>query len=277
MRTSKAASSAHVPWRTYSNSKRPACRMRAMASASETISRTRMRPPHVRQRVMSSAKTRARSFAQPMRRGLGEDVGEDLAGSLERAKSSGSCGDGGGAAGLGMTCSQAMVAGEHAVVASHVEARRRDQGAEAGEELVGVHVGVGGGAAPGRLEGDADAAAGERRDGARGRRAGAADSGRFARAACGRGRRRWSRRGDSCRRRRGSSAAARTVSRARGAGRRASAARRRPARGRGRDRRRRRGPPRGPARARRSCAPAAAAARPESAARRRAAPRTRRR
>ena len=32
-----------------------------------------MRPPHVRQRVMSSAKTRARSFAQPMRRGLGED------------------------------------------------------------------------------------------------------------------------------------------------------------------------------------------------------------
>ena len=39
-----------------------------------------------------------------------------------------------------------------------------------------------------------------------------------------RGRGRWSRRGDSCRRRRGSSAAARTVSRARGAGRRARAA-----------------------------------------------------
>ena len=34
-----------------------------MASASETTSRTRMRPPHFRQRVMSSAKTRARSFA----------------------------------------------------------------------------------------------------------------------------------------------------------------------------------------------------------------------
>ena len=48
-----------------------------MASASETTSRTRMRPPHFRQRVMSSAKIRARSFAQPMRRGLGEDVGED--------------------------------------------------------------------------------------------------------------------------------------------------------------------------------------------------------
>jgi len=58
-----------------------------------------------------------------------------------------------------------MVAGEHAVIAGHVEAGRRDQGAEAGEELVGVHVGVGGAAAPGRLEGDTDAAAGERRDG----------------------------------------------------------------------------------------------------------------
>ena len=31
-----------------------------------------------------------------------EDAGEDSAGSLERAKSSGSCGGGGGAAGLGM-------------------------------------------------------------------------------------------------------------------------------------------------------------------------------
>ena len=53
-----------------------------------------------------------------------------------------------------------MVAGEHAVIAGHVEAGRRNQGAEAGEEMVGVHVGVGGGAAPGRLEGDTDAAAG---------------------------------------------------------------------------------------------------------------------
>ena len=33
---------------------------------------------------------------------------------------------------------QAMVAGEHTVVAGHVEAGRRDQGAEAGEELVGA-------------------------------------------------------------------------------------------------------------------------------------------
>ncbi len=55
-----------------------------------------------------------------------------------------------------------------------MEAGRWDQGAEAGEELVGVHLGVGGATAPGRLEGDADAAAGERGDGARGRRAGAA-------------------------------------------------------------------------------------------------------
>ena len=67
-----------------------------MASASETTSRTRMRPPHFRQRVMSMAKTRARSFAQPMRRGLGEEAGE----SSGRAKSSASCGGGGGAAGL---------------------------------------------------------------------------------------------------------------------------------------------------------------------------------
>jgi hypothetical protein len=37
--------------------------------------------------------------------GSGRGVGEDSAGSLERAKSSGSCG-GGGAAGLGMTCSR---------------------------------------------------------------------------------------------------------------------------------------------------------------------------
>ena len=45
-----------------------------MASGSETTSRTRMRPPHVRQRVMSSAKTRARSFAQlaPGKSGRGE-------------------------------------------------------------------------------------------------------------------------------------------------------------------------------------------------------------
>jgi hypothetical protein len=63
---------------------------------------------------------------------------------------------------------QAVVAGQHAVIAGHVEAGRRNQGAEAGEELVGVHVGVGGVAAPGRLEGDTDAAAGERRDGVMG-------------------------------------------------------------------------------------------------------------
>ena len=65
-----------------------------------------MRPPHFRQRVTSSAKTRARSFAQAMRRGLGEELGEDSAGSLGRANSSASCGGGGGAACLGMTCSR---------------------------------------------------------------------------------------------------------------------------------------------------------------------------
>ncbi len=59
-------------------------------------------PGVVRQRVTSSAKTRARSFAQPMRRGLGEEAGE----SSGRVKSSASCGGGGGAAGLGMTRSR---------------------------------------------------------------------------------------------------------------------------------------------------------------------------
>ena len=99
-----------------------------------------------------------------MRRGRGEEAGE----SLGRAKSSASWGGGGGAAGLQMTRSQAVVAGEHAVVAGHVEAGRRNQCAEAGEELLRVHVGVGGAAAPGSLEGDADAAVGERSDGVMG-------------------------------------------------------------------------------------------------------------
>ncbi len=53
----------------------------------------------------------------------------------------------------------ALAACVDAVIAGHVEAGRRNQCAEAGEELVGVHVGVGGAAAPGRLEGDAHAAA----------------------------------------------------------------------------------------------------------------------
>jgi len=51
------AGGARAPWR-----------MRAMASASETTSRTRMRPPHFRQRVMSMAKQRARSWAHAMLR-----------------------------------------------------------------------------------------------------------------------------------------------------------------------------------------------------------------
>ena len=70
------------------------------------------------------------------------------------------------ASGLGDdVLAQAMVAGEHTVVAGHVEAGGRNQGAEAGEELVDIHVGVGGAATSGGLERDADAAARERRDG----------------------------------------------------------------------------------------------------------------
>jgi len=58
-----------------------AVEMMAMASASETTSRTRMRPPHFRQRVMSMAKQRARSWAHAMRRGRGEELGEEASGS----------------------------------------------------------------------------------------------------------------------------------------------------------------------------------------------------
>jgi len=60
---------------------------------------------------------------------------------------------------------EVMVAGEDAEVADHVKARRRDEGAQAGQELVDVHVGVGDAAAPRGLEVDADAAAFERLDG----------------------------------------------------------------------------------------------------------------
>ena len=58
-----------------------------------------------------------------------------------------------------------MVAGDDAEVADHVEARRRDEGAQTGQELVDVHVGVGDAAAPRGLEVDADAATFERLDG----------------------------------------------------------------------------------------------------------------
>ena len=86
-----------------SESPRAPWRIRAMVSASETTSRTRMRPPHFRQRVMSMAKTRARSFAHAMRRGRGEELGEEAGESSARAKSSASCGGGGGTAGFGRT------------------------------------------------------------------------------------------------------------------------------------------------------------------------------
>ena len=43
-----------------------------MSSGSETTSRMRMRPPHLRQTVTSMAKTRARRSAHARRRGLGD-------------------------------------------------------------------------------------------------------------------------------------------------------------------------------------------------------------
>ena len=41
-----------------------------MAAGSVTTSRIFIRPPHFEQTVTSTAKTRARRFAQPMRRGV---------------------------------------------------------------------------------------------------------------------------------------------------------------------------------------------------------------
>ncbi len=78
-----------------------------------------MRPPHFRQRVMSMAKTRARSFAHAMRRGRGEELGEEAGESSGWAKSSASCGGGGGAAGLGMT--RATAAHDHDAVDSEAK------------------------------------------------------------------------------------------------------------------------------------------------------------
>ncbi len=104
-------------------------------------------------------------------------------------ESSANCGGGGGA-GLGDdVLAQAMVAGEHTLVAGHVEAGRGDQGAEAGEELVGVHVGVGGAAAPRSLEGDAEGGEGHRRRRGRARGAGRRARAAGRRPARGRGRR----------------------------------------------------------------------------------------
>ena len=58
-----------------------------------------------------------------------------------------------------------MAIGEDAVVTRLMKARRRDEGAQACEELVGRHVGVRGPAAPGGLEEHADPAVRERLDG----------------------------------------------------------------------------------------------------------------
>lgn len=82
-----------------------------------------MRPPHFRHRVMSMAKTRARSFAHAMRRGRGEEMGEEAGESSGRAKSSaswrrrryGGLGDD--------VLAQAVVAGEPMGVAQAARAR----------------------------------------------------------------------------------------------------------------------------------------------------------
>ena len=65
---------------------------------------------------------------------------------------------------------EVMAAGEDAEVAGHVEAWRRDEGAQPGQELVGAHVGVGGTVAPRSLEVDAHPAVREGLDGVMGER-----------------------------------------------------------------------------------------------------------
>ncbi len=65
---------------------------------------------------------------------------------------------------------EVMTAGEDAEVAGHVEAGRRDEGAQARQEFLGGHVGVGGPAAPRGLEVDAHAAVGENLHGVVGER-----------------------------------------------------------------------------------------------------------
>jgi hypothetical protein len=60
--------------------------------------------------------------------------------------------------------SEMMAICEHTEVSRHVKTRRRDEGAQPGEELVLAHVGMGRAAAPGGLEEDAHASVGERLD-----------------------------------------------------------------------------------------------------------------
>lgn len=134
-----------------------------MSSGSETTLRTRMRPPHLRQTVTSTAKTRARRAAHARRRGLGDaSAGSPEASLAAPARSNASCSVGDGTAAGGTMRAEVMVAREHPEVPGHVETRRGHERTQSGEELVRGHVGVGDAAAPRGLEEDADSAARER-------------------------------------------------------------------------------------------------------------------
>ena len=96
--------------------------------------------------------------ARGLGRGQAVQLGGAWAGEVERYLLAGELGVAAG----DDARAQVMVAGEDTEVADHVETWRRNEGAQAGQKLVFVHVGVGDAAAPRGLEVDADAAIGER-------------------------------------------------------------------------------------------------------------------
>ena len=96
-----------------------------MSSAVSTTSRTRIRPPHLRQTVTATANTRASSLAHPPRRGFGVVVGLVVrgVGEADRELLPGRR-DGGR---RNDARSEMMAICEHAEVPGHVKTRRRHE------------------------------------------------------------------------------------------------------------------------------------------------------
>ena len=98
-----------------------------MALGSVTTSRTFIRPPHFEQTVTSTAKTRARRCAQPMRRGVALTSRRSSGRPARREKRERHRLDW-LRRGRDDPSAEVMTAREHAVVARHMEARRRLRG-----------------------------------------------------------------------------------------------------------------------------------------------------